>query len=191
MLISLNRGKDGDRMSNDKNLTELGKNLMALRKSRNMTRRELAEKIGITEGALKSYELDGREPRLEVLIKVADFFGTSVDNLIRPKSFLSIPISVKSDNRGIMEGDLVSYIDIFTKKNVAGLINCLATTLTANISVFKGDNSKDIFQPDELTEINLSCMSDDTRFNISLNVKVEKNPSQPPLIKSFEEFVNQ
>ena len=87
-----------------------GENLIALRKSRNLTRRELANEIGITEGALKGYELDGHEPRFEVLIKFADFFGVPVDNLVRPKIFLSIPFSVKSDNRGVMAGDLISTL---------------------------------------------------------------------------------
>ena len=70
------------------------------------------------------------------------------------------------------------------------MINCLATTLKANIFSFRGTKSNDIFRPNETTEINLSCTSEDSKFKINLNVTVEKNLNPPPPpIKTFEEFI--
>lgn len=58
-----------------------------LRKLKNLTQRELAKQIGITQPALSNYE-DGRNPEISILTKLADFFGVTVDYLIgrEPKS---------------------------------------------------------------------------------------------------------
>ena len=52
-----------------------------LRKLKNLTQRELAKQIGITQPALSNYE-DGRDPEISILTKLADFFEVSVDYLI-------------------------------------------------------------------------------------------------------------
>lgn len=52
-----------------------------LRKLKNLTQRELAKQIGITQPALSNYE-DGRNPEISILTKLADFFGVTVDYLI-------------------------------------------------------------------------------------------------------------
>lgn len=172
----------------EKNFT-FSENLTVLRKKAGLTRRALAEKLGISEGSLKGYELDGHEPRFETLIKLSDLFGISIDSLVRPKDFLSIPYMVTTDNHGVIGGDLLSYVDSLSKKSNSGLVNCLANTLKSNIHFLSGVNGVDVFNPNESTEINLSCMSNDTKFNINLNVKIEKNPNPiPPPIQSFEEF---
>ena len=45
------------------------------------TRKEVAEAIGITERALKSYELGDRIPRDDVKQKIANYYGMSVTYL--------------------------------------------------------------------------------------------------------------
>lgn len=61
--------------------------LKELRKLKNLTQRELAKQIGITQPALSNYE-DGRNPEISILTKLADLFEVSVDYLIgrEPKS---------------------------------------------------------------------------------------------------------
>lgn len=61
--------------------------LKELRKLKNLTQRELAKQIGITQPALSNYE-DGRNPEISILIKLADYFNVSVDYLIgrKPKN---------------------------------------------------------------------------------------------------------
>ena len=44
-------------------------------------RKEVAEAIGITERALKSYELGDRVPRDDVKQKIANYYGMSVTYL--------------------------------------------------------------------------------------------------------------
>lgn len=56
--------------------------LLELRKSKNLLQKEVAFACGITTAAYGSYEKGDREPTLETLSKLADFFGVTVDELL-------------------------------------------------------------------------------------------------------------
>jgi len=56
--------------------------LKQLRELNNMSQREAAEAIGCTQGNYSRYENGEREPSTELLIKMAEAFGVSVDYLI-------------------------------------------------------------------------------------------------------------
>ena len=56
--------------------------LKQCRKERGFTQREVAIYCDITEKAYQNYELMTREPRLDVLIKIADVFDVSLDYLV-------------------------------------------------------------------------------------------------------------
>ncbi len=53
-----------------------------LRKERGLSITELAEMIGVSYQSLQRYEVGNREPSIQVLTKLADFFNVSVDYLI-------------------------------------------------------------------------------------------------------------
>ena len=64
--------------------------LMLLRKARQFTQVELAEKIGVTKSAVAYYEASAKNPRLETLKRLADFFDVApeyfmVKNIEQPK----------------------------------------------------------------------------------------------------------
>lgn len=56
--------------------------LKLLRKQRNLTQTDVANHLKITVSAYGNYELGQRSPTPETLIKLADFFGVSVDYLL-------------------------------------------------------------------------------------------------------------
>ena len=56
-------------------------NLVKLRNDRGLSQKELSEKTGIAMRAYQRYEYGEREPRLSVLIALADFYGISLDEL--------------------------------------------------------------------------------------------------------------
>jgi ribosome-binding protein aMBF1 (putative translation factor) len=62
----------------------LGKTIETNRKKLNLSQEELAVKIGIQRAAVCHYELNRREPDIQMLIKLADMFGITVDQLVRP-----------------------------------------------------------------------------------------------------------
>ena len=63
-----------------------GENLIALRVSRGISRKELAEMLGIPYTTLRNYETDQREPGHSLLIQIATIFSVSVDELIGHKN---------------------------------------------------------------------------------------------------------
>lgn len=63
-------------------MDSIGKRIIEKRKEFNMTQDELAQKLQISRSALSLYELDRREPNVETLIKLADFFSISSDYLL-------------------------------------------------------------------------------------------------------------
>ena len=52
-----------------------------LRKAKNMTQRQMADALGITERSYQRYEADSN-PNIETLIKLANFFEVSTDYLL-------------------------------------------------------------------------------------------------------------
>ena len=59
----------------------LAKRLKQCRKDANLTQQEVAVYSDITEKAYQNYELMTREPKLKILVKVADTLNVSLDYL--------------------------------------------------------------------------------------------------------------
>lgn len=67
-----------------KDSVTFSENLAMLRKVANLTQKQLADKIGIPLTTLAGYENAGRDPKIATVIKLADFFGVTADDLLRP-----------------------------------------------------------------------------------------------------------
>ena len=52
-----------------------------LRESRELTQSELAKRLEVSRSALGMYEQGHREPDFETLLRIADFFGVTLDYL--------------------------------------------------------------------------------------------------------------
>ena len=63
----------------------IGEKINTLRKQRNMTQDELAEKMGVSSQAVSKWEKDMSIPDLPVLIELSDFFHISLDELVKEK----------------------------------------------------------------------------------------------------------
>ena len=63
-------------------MSTAGKNLRYLRKLRNLTQEEFANKLRIKRSLLGAYEEERAEPRIEVLELVGDMFKLSLDELL-------------------------------------------------------------------------------------------------------------
>lgn len=58
------------------------KNLKFLRKRKGLSKAKLAEILGINQQSINAYENRGTEPDVESLIKISDYFNTSIDFLV-------------------------------------------------------------------------------------------------------------
>lgn len=63
-------------------MIELQRNLVDLRREKNLTQKEVAEKIGVSATAIGFWETGINEPKTTYLIKLANFFGVTVEELV-------------------------------------------------------------------------------------------------------------
>lgn len=59
-----------------------GEKLRRIRKNRDITMKELGKRLGVAESTISGYENETRSPDIEMLQKIADYFGVSVDYLL-------------------------------------------------------------------------------------------------------------
>lgn len=74
-----------------------GKQIVELRKKRGLTQAELANSIGISRSALSLYEIEKREPDINILNKLASLFEVPVDYILGNKQEKMNCINYKID----------------------------------------------------------------------------------------------
>ena len=57
--------------------------LKSLRRERKITQKNLAEILHISQTSVSKYETGEAVPDLELIVKMADFFGVSLDEFIK------------------------------------------------------------------------------------------------------------
>jgi len=65
----------------------LGTRLKELREEKNLTQKQLADKLGLNSVTYLHYEKSQREPPLSLLADIAKFFDVSVDYLLGLKDY--------------------------------------------------------------------------------------------------------
>ena len=61
---------------------EFGKNLKKLRMERGLSQKELADRAGVSDSAISSYEQRGKLPQLDAACAIAGALGVSLDTLV-------------------------------------------------------------------------------------------------------------
>ena len=70
--------------------------LKELRESKNLTQSELAYKLGVSNGCVGMWESTEQTPKSSMLIKIADYFNVTIDELLGRDILVSIaPIGEK------------------------------------------------------------------------------------------------
>lgn len=59
--------------------------LRELRKSKRLTLKEVANELNVTTDGIRKYEVGIRNPNIETLCKLADFYDVSLDYLVGRK----------------------------------------------------------------------------------------------------------
>ncbi len=65
---------------------ELGERIAKLRKSRGMTQEQLGEYLGTTRQAVSKWEAGRAMPELDLIVKMGELFGVTMDSLILGRS---------------------------------------------------------------------------------------------------------
>ena len=85
-----------------------GNNLKTLRKEKNITQLELANILGVTTRTIQNYESCKREPNIETLEKLSNYFEVQIDYLIGKSNF-------KRFNSEIIKDDLLKVLESIEK----------------------------------------------------------------------------
>ena len=64
---------------------EIGENIKALRKLHGKTQGELAEVLGVKKSLVSNYENGYSTPDIYTLVKIADYFDVTLDELVGRK----------------------------------------------------------------------------------------------------------
>ncbi|MDE6728885.1 MAG: helix-turn-helix domain-containing protein, partial [Oscillospiraceae bacterium] len=65
----------------------LSEKIRALRKKSGLSQEELAERLDVSRQAVSKWELGSAVPTADKLVDIADFFGVSLDYLMRGEIF--------------------------------------------------------------------------------------------------------
>lgn len=114
----------------------LAAKLTELRQSRGISQKELADYLGITREAYSHYERSTREPNLEVIMKLVNFYGIQVSDLINETT---IPITHNSEGTGGGSGKAYSMLN--TDASSAVDANFISSNMMHFLKLFTGKNS--------------------------------------------------
>lgn len=91
-------------------MKSLGTKISELRKARNMTQDELAERMGVSPQAVSKWENDLSMPDLPILVELSNFFHVSLDDLLKEKE-PGVEMVPEKDRKNIEEMFLRVYVD--------------------------------------------------------------------------------
>ncbi len=66
----------------------LSERLVALRKANSLSQEVAAHKFGVMVRAYQRYEYGEQDPKLATLIKIADFYGVTLDYLVGRSDYM-------------------------------------------------------------------------------------------------------
>ena len=88
----------------------IGKNITTLRKTNGYTQESLADKLNLSPQAISKWETGVGLPEASVLITIADLFGVSIDEIIRPNTTQNIIAGFINRNHYVPENKILDGI---------------------------------------------------------------------------------
>ncbi len=88
---------------------ELHKRIKKLRLEREWTQQDLADRIGVKQKQISSYETGISKPSTDVLIKMAEIFEVSVDSLLT-----GLERQIRTNNK-IQDKELLDYFQLINE----------------------------------------------------------------------------
>ena len=97
-------------------LVDCSEKLRMLRKAKGLTQLQVAELIGVTKAMVSAYETAAKAPSIEILIRLASFYGVTVDYLVSVESHAMIDCSGLDDDAVALVAALVEKMRNGCKK---------------------------------------------------------------------------
>lgn len=120
------------------NQEEIGKFISKLRKEKNMTQQELAEKLNVTDRTISNWETGRRLPDISILKELSVIFSVTIDEIIYGK---------KIEKEEIQKKLVDSAIEIYTTKQkieklqiLTEILICAGMLITITLTSIIADN---------------------------------------------------
>ena len=117
---------------------EIGKFISKLRKEKNMTQQELAEKLNVTDRTISNWETGRRLPDISILKELSVIFSVTIDEIIYGK---------KIEKEEIQKKLVDSAIEIYTTKQkieklqmLTEILICAGMLITITLTSIIADN---------------------------------------------------
>lgn len=101
---------------------EFSSNLVRIRKERKISQSDLAKALGLTQQVVSGYEKGKCCPNLEVSMRIADYFGISLDTLAGHV--------VKDENENSLQSRMLFYFQGLTDVDKERCLMIMKTILT-------------------------------------------------------------
>lgn len=91
-------------------MVDFSQRLKKLRTDKHLTQAQVAQRVGVTASMVSSYETDIRLPSYDVMIRLADLFGVTVDYLLGREEKRFLDISALTDAEAAVVCDMVNIL---------------------------------------------------------------------------------
>ena len=91
-------------------MVDFSQRLKQLRNEKHLTQAQVAKRVGVTASMVSSYETDIRLPSFEVMVRIADLFGVTVDYLLCREDKRFLDISDLTDAEAAVVCDMVNIL---------------------------------------------------------------------------------
>ena len=88
----------------------MGKKLKSLRLEKNLTQKQIADRIGLAISAVSSYESGSRYPSYDVLVKLSRIFHVSTDYLLGITDTRNVDVTGLNDDEIELVSQLVDML---------------------------------------------------------------------------------
>lgn len=114
-------GAEGDAMGTEEKINEIaqrvGRNIRSIREQAGLSQDEFAEGFSVKQLTVANWETGKRQPDLNMLIQIAQFGGTSLDDLVTKDLTPPVPLYVRNmvylrKKRGYSQGELATVLGL-------------------------------------------------------------------------------
>lgn len=120
-------GAEGDTMGTEETINEItqrvGRNIRSIREQAGLSQRDFAEGFDVSAGAVGMWETGKRQPDLNMLIQIAQFGGTTLDDLVTKDLTPPVPLYVRNmvslrKKRGYSQGELATVLGLQSASSI-------------------------------------------------------------------------
>ena len=119
-------------------MNEFGNLIISLRKKHNMTQKQLAEKLNVSDKAVSRWETGKNYPDIEILQKLAEIFDTTIDDLLKGNDIEKDKKKERRKKRFTIIILIMIFLHIFPVHHLTAVVSYYYTAEEAAYLLYRG-----------------------------------------------------